>query len=192
MVLDKVRHRIDPILDAVARHVRFSPNAMSFTAFALAFVALFFYARAMLLPAAAAVLLNGVFDGLDGSVARAQGKASKRGDMLDHVLDRYADSVIILGVAFNCNFYLAFFPVVTVLIVSYLGVEAHALSGKRDYGGLLGRADRVVLLTIFSAIQPLFVIGPLTPLDMLMIYFILAGTITVIQRSHRLWRDLRE
>ncbi len=190
MVLDRLRGKINPLFDRIALHIKVSPDVISITAFVFALIALLLYIENMLLPAAIAVLLNGFFDGMDGSVARAQGKASKKGDMLDHVLDRYADSVILLGVAFNCNFYLAFIAMVTVLIISYLGVEAQALSGKRDYGGLLGRADRVILLTIFSIIQPAFVIASLTPLDILMIYFIIAGTVTVIQRSRRLWRDL--
>jgi len=188
MALDRFRYKINPILDAIAKRVKVSPDVISITAFAFSILALFLYAKAMLLPAAVAVLLNGIFDGLDGSIARAQNKESKRGDMLDHVLDRYADSAILLGVSFNCNFYLAFMAMVTILIISYLGVEAQALAGKRDYGGLLGRADRIVLLIIFSLIQPYFVMFPL--LDALMIYFIIAGTITVIQRSHRIWKEL--
>jgi archaetidylinositol phosphate synthase len=140
------------------------------------------------------VLLNGLFDVLDGAVAKVRNMQSKRGDMVDHVLDRYADVLILLGLSFNCNVYLALVAIATVLLISYLGVESQALLSKRDYGGLLGRADRLVLLIIIPVVQ-----GSLGPcwmelnwnlIDLLMIYFIVVGTITVLQRSHRLWKEL--
>jgi archaetidylinositol phosphate synthase len=190
MVLDKARGKINPILDGIAVHIKFSPSVISTIAFLFSIVSLVLYAEKMLIPAAIAVILNGVFDGLDGSVARAQGKASRKGDMLDHVLDRYADAFMLLGVAFNCNVYLSLGALATVLIVSYMGVEAQALSNGRDYGGLLGRADRIVLLFVASIVQPFFVFYSLTPLDVLMLYFIVAGNITVVQRAYRLWKDL--
>ena len=190
MVLDKARGKINPLLDRVAAHIKVSPDVISTIAFLFSIVSLALYAGKMLIPAAIAVMLNGVFDGLDGSVARAQGKASRKGDMLDHVLDRYADTFMLLGTAFNCNVYLSLGALATVLIVSYVGVEAQALSSRRDYGGLLGRADRIVLLFVASIVQPFFVFCSLTPLDMLMLYFIVAGNITVAQRAYRLWKDL--
>lgn len=42
--------------------------------------------------------LVGVFDMLDGSVARATGKANQFGGVLDHVVDRYAEMAILLGI----------------------------------------------------------------------------------------------
>lgn len=190
MVLDRVRGKINPLFDSIAAHIKVSPDVVSLTAFLFSLIALVLYAEKMLVPAAIAIILNGLFDGLDGSVARAQGKVSEKGDMLDHVLDRYADTFMLLGVAFNCNVYLALGALATVLITSYIGVEAQALSNRRDYGGLLGRADRIVLLFVFSILQALFVVHGLTPLDILMIYFIIAGNVTVIQRAHRIWKDL--
>ena len=45
---------------------------------------------AFLYPAALFLLLNAVFDAVDGAVARKAGRAEARGDFLDHVIDRYA------------------------------------------------------------------------------------------------------
>ncbi len=49
--------------------------------------------------AAALVFLNGWLDIVDGALAREQAVASPGGDLLDHVLDRYADIVVIGGLA---------------------------------------------------------------------------------------------
>jgi len=55
------------------------------------------------------VLLNGWLDLVDGALAREQGVASKAGDLLDHVIDRYADLIIIGGLAAGVeNFALGF------------------------------------------------------------------------------------
>jgi len=44
------------------------------------------------------VFFNALFDALDGKIAKVTGKASARGDFLDHVLDRYADVFMLAGI----------------------------------------------------------------------------------------------
>ena len=51
------------------------------------------------LGVAVLIFASGVFDALDGEVARRTKRESPRGDLLDHVLDRYADIAILLGIA---------------------------------------------------------------------------------------------
>src|SRR3990170_524949 len=79
-----------------------SPNTLSAIAFGAAVLAgLAFYLGGGLFLGLAflLVLANALFDALDGKVAKLTGKASARGDFLDHVLDRYADVVILTGIA---------------------------------------------------------------------------------------------
>ena len=45
------------------------------------------------------VFLTAVFDALDGIVARMRDLSSKRGDLVDHTLDRVADIIIVGGIA---------------------------------------------------------------------------------------------
>ena len=106
MVLDSKRAKVDFILTPMANALtRFSPNSISGMSLVIAFLAALatFYSPdhwQILLPLAAVlVLVSGLFDALDGKVARLTGKTSKRGDFLDHVLDRYADVFMIGAVA---------------------------------------------------------------------------------------------
>jgi archaetidylinositol phosphate synthase len=148
------------------------------------------------------VLVSGYFDALDGKIAKLAGKAGRKGDYLDHVFDRYADVFMIGGVAFSawCNPYLGMLALVGVLLTSYMGTQAQAIGAPRLYAGLLGRADRVVLSTLFPIIQ--FVMSAIgfgsfailgfdiNWLEVMMIWFAVVGNLTAIQRGIITWRNL--
>ncbi|MEM2874088.1 MAG: CDP-alcohol phosphatidyltransferase family protein [Candidatus Nanoarchaeia archaeon] len=125
-----------------------NPNYLSILAFIFALVAGYAFYKNLLLLAALFVLLNGLFDTLDGEIARHFKLETKFGDFLDHSLDRLADTAILLGIAFNPNFSmsLALFALIAVLLVSYLGTEAQVLTGKRLYTAVVGRADRILII----------------------------------------------
>ncbi|MCI4371840.1 MAG: CDP-alcohol phosphatidyltransferase family protein, partial [Thermoplasmata archaeon] len=95
MVLDRYRRLADRFLVPVAaRMIRVNPNAVSWAAFLAAVGAGFgfFLGGSWFLGTALVLLLvNSCLDALDGKIAKMAGKASARGDFLDHVLDRYAD-----------------------------------------------------------------------------------------------------
>ncbi|HJK33435.1 MAG TPA: CDP-alcohol phosphatidyltransferase family protein, partial [Methanocorpusculum sp.] len=76
---------------------------------------------------------------------------------------------------------------------SYLGTQAQAVGLKRNYGGILGRADRLVLLMVFGAVEvvvpsPLFL--GLPALGWLLVIFGVFGHVTAIQRFVSGWREL--
>jgi len=156
-----------------------------------------------LLFAAIAVLISGAFDALDGKVARISSKASKRGDFVDHVIDRYADAVILaaIGLSVRCPVSFALFAVIGVMLASYMGTQAQALGLAREYRGILGRADRIAVIVVVSLVQYFFeVIDPSSVnindifgyslIAWMMIYFGLAGNITAIQRAGKIWKSL--
>ena len=207
MVLDSKRDRVEFILEPIARSLtRFSPNTISWLAFALAIlsgVAIVASPRMwpVLLPASALlVILSGLFDALDGKVARLTGKTSRRGDLLDHVLDRYADVVMVGAVAVSawCDPYLGLLAIIGMLMTSYMGTQCQAIGAGRLYSGLLGRADRVVLLTIAPLLQMAFMLfsdgwiglGPvsLSAFELVMLWFAVVGNITAVQRALKIWK----
>ena len=208
MVLDGHRSKVDFALEPVARRfINVDPNLISWIGLILAFISgLLMYlshsAHVLLLLGAAVVLISGYFDALDGKVAKLAGKASKKGDYLDHVFDRYADMFMIGGVAFSawCNPYVGMLALVGVLLTSYMGTQAQAIGAPRLYAGLLGRADRVVLSTLFPIIQlvmvlagyPFLAIGSVTLswMEVMMIYFAVVGNATAVQRAVITWRNL--
>ena len=104
--------------------------------------ALMFVGAAFLMASAMAL------DGLDGNLARATGQVTRWGDYLDHTLDRVLDVVWILALGYNMLWFghveLAWAAAMLSMFGSYLGTQAQAVSGSRNYGGF-SRADRMVL-----------------------------------------------
>lgn len=104
--------------------------------------AIMFLGAAFLMASAMAL------DGLDGNLARATGKVTRWGDYLDHTLDRVLDVVWILALGYNLVWFghieLAWIAAMLTMFGSYLGTQAQAVAGSRNYGGF-SRADRMVL-----------------------------------------------
>jgi archaetidylinositol phosphate synthase len=200
MVLDRTRERADPLLTVIAkRFTVINPDLLTCCALLFSFIAgVFFYfsnpaselQNFFLLFAALFVFLNGLFDAIDGKVAKLTNKATARGDFLDHVLDRYADVFMVGALALSswCRPPIGLLAIVGVLLTSYMGTQAQAIGHRRDYSGLLGRADRLVLLIIFPIVQHLVLRSSfqlpwdLTVLELVLVYFAVVGNITAIQR----------
>jgi archaetidylinositol phosphate synthase len=200
---------VDFIMDPSARLLRnVHPNTISVLALLIAAVAgvMFFFSdrwHLLLIGASLTVLVSGFFDGLDGKVARLSGKASKKGDFVDHVLDRYADVLLIGSVAISswCNPYIGVFAIVGVLLTSYMGTQAQAVGVGRHYGGVLGRADRMALLIFMPLLQYLLLTTGSSSLDLgiietnfleiTMIWFAVVGNITAVQRAWTTYRALK-
>lgn len=210
MVLDAKRDKVNFIMDPIANVFKgVHPDIISFTALGLAVLAgvgiYFSYDHwQLLLPLSAfLVIISGLFDGLDGKVARLAGKANKRGDFLDHVLDRYADVLMIGAVAVSawCSPYLGMMAIIGVLLTSYMGTQAQAVGVKRMYGGLLGRADRIVLSFIIPLVQLVMMllgyreIGILgfevNAFEVMMLWFAVVGNLTAVQRAAITWKGLK-
>lgn len=198
MVLDKQRKNVDPLLTRFAKNFTgIHPNVLSWLSLVFAMVAglLFFYSTPFnyfLILAVIFVFLNGFFDAIDGKVAKLTNKTSKKGDFIDHAIDRYADVFMVGGLALSiwCELWVGFFAIIGMFLTSYMGTQAQAVGCKRNYSGLLGRADRLLLLMVFPAIQQIFFDDPsfsifgFTLVGWVLVYFALVGNITAIQRFY--------
>ena len=194
MTLDQYRSHakvyFDPLV-SIAIKCRMTPNFFTLAAFlASAAAGIFFYLR-LELWGIIAVALNAFCDAMDGAVAREMKIQSKRGDFLDHAVDRYADIFIITGIFAGglVPWQIGVFALTGVLMASYLGTQAQAVGVGRYYGGLLGRADRLVLILIVGVID---LIVPLSFfwlgwLGWLLVSFGIFGHITAFQRFLFVW-----
>jgi archaetidylinositol phosphate synthase len=202
MVLNDQRKNIDPLLTSIAkRFVNVNPDVFTWMSALFAFLAgVSFYLSSPTLEldnyylcmAVIFVTLNGFFDAIDGKVAKLANKTSKRGDFLDHAIDRYADVFMVGGLALSpwCRYnILGFLAIVGMLLTSYMGTQAQAIGFKRDYSGVLGRADRLALLIFAPIIQHIFlqysdsgIIGNLYLLEWILFYFAVMGNTTAVQR----------
>jgi archaetidylinositol phosphate synthase len=193
MTLDRFRPLADRALGPFVRlsaWLGLTPDAVSAIAFLLAVAAGLAFWQAgqrplLYLVGAVLVFLNGWLDLVDGALARELDTASPAGDLLDHVLDRYADIAMIVGLAAGLDRYLLGIAAVTgVLMTSYLGTQAQAVGLDRVYGGLLGRADRLALMGIVGAVAAVVqqTVYGLGPVGWLLVVFTVVGHFTAVQR----------
>ena len=203
MVLENYRSVLDLWLVPIARALRnVRPDTLTWWAFACAVLAAVGFWRSgptdagmlWLMAAWLGVGLNAILDLLDGKVAKMTGAASPRGDFLDHAVDRFSDALFLVGIGFSpwANTGIAIAALAGTLLTSYMGTQAQAVGLKRNYGGLLGRADRIVLLlcappaTLFlhaAGIDALDVAGwTTTPLELVLAYFAVVGLVATVQR----------
>lgn len=220
MVLESHRRSLDLFFDPVTNALSFiHPNVFTIMSFFFAIVAGLFYGIAdewtsnindgiyswPLLLALLFIILNSLADTLDGRVARHTGKASKVGDFLDHTFDRFSDIAMLIGISFSpyCNTTFGLIAITFVLLASYMGTQAQAVGVGRNYTGIMGRADRMVLLMFITALQFIVLAGwgvsgitepllgyELMPLEIAMAMMMIGGFVTVLMRGSDTFKGL--
>ncbi len=128
------------------------PNALTAVGFAISCASGGIYSSGPLVWAGATLLFAGLFDLLDGAVAREGHRASRFGAFLDSNVDRFAEIVVFLGILwrFRDEPLMAVAVLLAVsgsLMVSYTKARAEGL-GQDVSGGLLQRPERIVLLAV--------------------------------------------
>jgi len=159
------------------------------------------YARGMLFTGGWLLLFTGTLDIIDGRVARRTNGSSLRGAFLDSIIDRYADSISLLGLAAFFRDSWVVWPVLFAmlggLIVSYTRARAEGL-GAVCRVGLLQRPERYVILgfgTIFGALCERLT-GPwvagqhYSMVILVIVALALLVNLTAIQRAVHVWRSL--
>ena len=202
MTLDGLRSKSRAIAEPIAfaaERAGITPNQLTvLSLFFAAASAVFYYFSLfggfLLYLAALMVFLAALTDMADGALARMTDSADRKGDFLDHVIDRYADILILSGIIFAgyAPWSVGFLAVAGVLLTSYIGTQAQAINFGRYYGGMVGRADRLMMIifaTIANAIYANEIEG-LTFLGWLMIVIMISSHITAIQRFGYIWRRL--
>jgi phosphatidylglycerophosphate synthase len=104
--------------------------------------------------AGALTLFAGLFDMLDGQVARLGNMKSRFGAMFDSVLDRYSEMVLFFGICYYLighhyffSSIFAFIALIGSMMVSYTRARAEGL-GIECKGGLMQRPERIVLISV--------------------------------------------
>ena len=197
MTLDQFRPHVkvyfDPLV-SISMRLGLTPNVFTIAALlASAAAGVLFYLR-MEVWAIIAVALNAICDAMDGAIARELKTQSMRGDFLDHAVDRYADIFIITGIFAGgmVPWQIGVFALTGVLMASYLGTQAQAVGVGRYYGGVLGRADRLVLILVVGIIGLVFPVSiyGLPWLGWLLFLFGIFGHFTAFQRFAYVWRKV--
>jgi CDP-diacylglycerol---glycerol-3-phosphate 3-phosphatidyltransferase len=180
------------LLHAIVRGLaltRISPNVLTFIGLVINIIAavLFGYANSqtyprMFLYAGLVIIGAGIFDMVDGRVARATNQVTTFGGFFDSVIDRYSDVALFFGLLVyyareNRFFYLVLvaFVMVSSVMVSYTRARAESLIGSCKVG-FMERPERIVLV-IIGALFARF--GAMAP-----VLWVLAvlSTVTIIHR----------
>ncbi|MDK2892092.1 MAG: archaetidylinositol phosphate synthase [Methanohalophilus sp.] len=119
------------------------------------------FARGELVLGGILLLLSGIFDVLDGAVARASNFTTPFGGVLDSVCDRYADALIFAGIIyglvsgsiksslFGADLWLwCIFAMIGSFMVSYTRARAEAAGSGVLNVGIAERSERMILLMI--------------------------------------------
>ena len=108
--------------------------------------------------AGALILFAGLFDMLDGQVARVGNMSSVYGALFDSVLDRYSEFVMFLGICYYLvahHYFIsslfAFIALIGSMMVSYTRARSEGL-GIDNKGGLMQRPERVVLVGVSAVL----------------------------------------
>ncbi len=159
MVLNNIRDQVKPIIDSIGRALgktKISPNVWTFLGFIFALLAGILYATKPTEPylAAIAIIVSGVFDVLDGAVARVTDTVSKAGSFNDSTLDRVAEVAIYSGIIYGAytSSLLVLLALSFSLLVSYTRAKGDSLSVTLSGVGIGERAERLIALVIFSLI----------------------------------------
>ena len=133
------------------------------------------------------LIASAVPDLLDGALAKAKGTASSRGAFFDSVADRASDSLVLGGVAWYLQStrhghagLLPFAILAVSSLISYERAKAESL-GFSAKGGLMERAERVILLCLGLAVPVILV-----PVLWIML---LLSAVTAVQRFAKVWRQ---
>jgi CDP-diacylglycerol--glycerol-3-phosphate 3-phosphatidyltransferase len=173
------------IIDRIVRWLalsRIHPNVLTFLGLVINAWAAWLFARGSFFWAGIVVIGAGLFDMVDGRVARASNQVTRFGGFFDSVIDRYSDLALFMGLlvyyaSINRFFYIVLTAIVMTgsVMVSYTRARAECTIPKCKVG-FLERPERVVLVIIgalFNHMAPvLWVIAVLSNLTVVhrMIY----------------------
>jgi CDP-diacylglycerol--glycerol-3-phosphate 3-phosphatidyltransferase len=135
-----------------------SPNAITLSGLLVAGAGAYLLSAGQLALGGAVLLASGVFDLLDGAVARATGRVTRFGALLDSVVDRVSEAAILLGLlvfylgrppSFDSDLgaSLVFVALAGSVMVSYIRARAEGL-GVECKLGVMTRPERVVTLGV--------------------------------------------
>ncbi len=159
-MLDRLRGRLEKYLGSVGNW--FSKVASSPTVWTLVGVLVSIFAAVSYstsgyrgeLVGGVLVLVAGWFDLVDGAVARATGRTSKRGAFLDSTLDRVAEVALFIGVLLGgyAPPSLVLVALSLSLLVSYTRAKGDALGITLSGVGIGERSERLLVLAVASVV----------------------------------------
>jgi CDP-diacylglycerol--glycerol-3-phosphate 3-phosphatidyltransferase len=183
----------DPIVRILSKS-GITPNALTLINLALNIIAAYVIATGHFLLGGILVLVSGLFDLLDGALARFTKQTTKFGAILDSTVDRISEAATLCGLLIwyvpqegaSLKIVLIFVVLIGSFLVSYIRARAEGL-GWQCQVGLFTRAERVIVLAIGLIIDRIWVQSIFVALCVLAVFVF----ITVVQRLVYLWKQAK-
>lgn len=180
-MLNNLRETLRPTLEKLGKgfaSTGLSPNFWTSVGLAFAFLSAIVYGLGVeygLVIGGVLLLVSGFFDMVDGQVAKATGKTSKKGGYLDSMFDKIAETAIFLGILVGgyAEPYLVLLAITLSLLVSYARAKSDSLNIKLQGVGIGERAERLLVIAI---------IGIFGFMEIAVIIVVIIAAITLIQR----------
>ncbi len=157
MIKEKLGHRVDAVVHALFPFLfirPISPDLLTVGGALVSLVAAAFFVRGEFFTAGVVMFLGGLFDLVDGVVARHFGISTTFGGFLDSTLDRFVDMVILLGIALYYSgagerglALLTAYVLVCTVLTSYAKARAES-DLERLPGGMLERGERMAFVVV--------------------------------------------
>jgi CDP-diacylglycerol--glycerol-3-phosphate 3-phosphatidyltransferase len=169
-----------------------TPNTLTLINLALNIGAAYVIAMGHLVLGGALILGSGLFDLLDGALARFSKHTTKFGAVLDSTVDRISEAATLSGLLIwyvpqegaTLQIVLVLVVLVGSFLVSYIRARAEGL-GWQCQIGLFTRAERVIVLAIGLLVSGVSVHSVLVALCVLAVF----SFVTVVQRLVYLWKQ---
>lgn len=155
-LLNRLRGRLEPALSAVGRAFAATglpPDFWTYLGLALALASAAAFASGLqhaALLGGALLLASGFFDVVDGQVARAAKKESRRGAFADSLSDKAAEAAVFVGIMAGAlaEPLLVAAALSLSLLVSYARARAESLGVRLSGVGIGERAERLLTLAV--------------------------------------------
>ena len=189
MMLGKLREKYQKAIAPVGKTLAkfgFSPNSMTITSLFVAIISGYVYTLRMPTEAALLIILTGVIDMFDGAIARTTGRVTNFGATFDHVVDRYAEFFVIIGIIYAgyTSWISGFFTLFGMLMASFTRAKAESVGGLKSCTvGIAERQEKLLLIIGGSLLLFMFP----QSLNYAIIIVGILSHITVLQRLHYTW-----
>lgn len=155
--LEKLFVKIVQPISRVLVEAQVSPNLITLSSLGFAALAGYWLMEGKFFLALVGLVLMGLSDVVDGEVARLSRSSSPWGGVLDSVVDRYTEAVLLVGLSIyfwdrEAPFWVLVVGLLLIggFLVSYVKARAEAAQIPCQ-GGLVQRSERLVLLAIGMA-----------------------------------------
>lgn len=189
-MLNKVRPHFQRFINPLANKIGLHPNILTIIGLLVSLCASYAFSQKSLLLGGLLILVSGFFDVIDGAVARNNNTKSKFGGFLDSTCDRFADAFIIIGIIYGgyVDWFWGILALLASLSVSYVRARAE-VEGIRCDVGIAERAERLFIILGGAFIG--YFTNPQLVMSLAILLVVILGYVTVLQRVHHSWKELK-